>query len=86
MTSWLEQRCGAGNDCRRAALSCFSDLQHAREILAVAPARRGQHIAKARLSSEHGRAAQTGRDPCHMSLWLQRSWLERAPELFKVVP
>ncbi len=73
-------------DCRGASLSCFLSREAAEETRAMSGRWRSAKIVEADLRPEHGRIAQTGKDPSHHSLWLTRQALANAAALFKAPP
>jgi hypothetical protein len=66
-------------DNYRAALSCYVDLNHLREIVQV---HEEWWIAAADLKPDHGVIAQYNK-PKHYSLWLTRAALAAHGELFR---
>ena len=84
--SWLERDIGRGQKCRRASLSCFLSLEHAREVAALSNKFRDAKILRANLGPMDGKIKQTGRDPLHNSLWLRLLAHERRRQLFREVP
>jgi len=84
MRSWLELGLGKGRDCQRAALSCSLTREHLEEVRRAVPTRRSDRIARATLSVEHGKLAQTGALG-HHSLWLRHRFHSSIHRLFEVV-
>ena len=84
--SWDENDMGQNNDCRRAALSCFTSIDDCREVMAVHADWAEQPIVSAELNPEHGKIKQTGKNRWHYSLWLRRKFHKNCHRLFQVLP
>lgn len=70
--------------CQRASLSCYLTERYAQQAKGNSPRLKKYVVSRATLSSSNGVIKQTGR-PGHHSLWLTKSSLAAAPDLFEVI-
>ena len=70
--------------CLRAALSCARDAEHLRELRQGVPRLAKHLVARAALTTEHGKIKQTGRQG-HYSMWLRARYLGTVHSLFEVL-
>lgn len=68
--------------CLRVGLSCALAVEVLQRRRDRVPRLRNYLVVSARLGADDGKYEQTTKDRGHYTMWLRRSVLERAPQLF----
>jgi hypothetical protein len=71
-------------ECKRASLSCFSDVNDATDLRDALPKFASHKIARAILEPRHGKIRPRESDS-HVSLWLRAQFLAIVQELFQLI-